>query len=864
MASFAGASKHEPAFSTAGFYELSGTGRDVFSMNLAWRFHKGALAGEPFALSYDDSRWECVNLPNGLEYLPLDASGCGNYQGEAWYRKRFSLDKEMAGKKIFVHFEGIMGKSKVWVNGKLLSEHFGGYTPVIIDITEAAKPGQDNLIAVWADNSDDPMYPVGKQQALLDFTYFGGIYRDCWLIAHNHLFITDANYENETAGGGVFVSFDKVGEKRAEVNVRTHLRNEHRLGKKVLVEYTLRTTGEKEVGKQTDRLLLRPGHADYSSVRFNVANPALWSPETPNLYYLDILVKEAAGGRVIDGYRKRIGIRSIEFKQEEGLWINGKPYGKIMGTNRHQEFAVIGNAVPNILQWRDAKKLRSAGMKVIRTHYIIDPAFMDACDELGLFALVETPGWQFWNDEPIFGERVYADIRNMIRLHRNHASLFFWEPILNETHYPATFAKRAAEICKEEYPYPYSIAACDDAAQGDEYFDLLLRPTAVLKPGKTYFTREWGDNVDDWNAHNSNSRSARGWGETPMLVQAAHYAQWYEKIYKQAPQVVGGCFWHSFDHQRGYHPDPFYGGMMDAFRQPKTSYYMFMSQREKEPGNIVAETGPMVYIAHEMTPFSPSDVTVYSNCDEVRLSVFENGKKYVYKKTEGDRNFSPVITFKDAFDFMACKRLARANKHQECYMLAEGIVDGKVVATHKRSPAERASHLRLRIDDEQTEVVANGSDAVVVIAEMVDAKGTVKRLNNSYVRFAVEGEGYLMGDGITGINPQQISWGSAAVLVCPTTHAGKIKVTASVEFQGVQRPLSGELVIETRKSNRKELFDAEELKAANAAAKERRAARTSILSDTEKEKMESERALNRLHLKEVERQQTEFGVGIND
>lgn len=398
------------------------------------------------------------------------------------------------------------------------------------------------------------------------------------------------------------------------------------------MEYVLRTTDEKEVAKQEDRLSVRPDKAVYSKAGFNVANPALWSPETPNLYYLDIRVKDAITGSVIDGYRKRIGIRSIEFKQEKGLWINGKPYGKIMGTNRHQDFAVLGNAVPNILQWRDAKKLRDAGMKVIRTHYVIDPAFMDACDELGLFALVETPGWQFWNDAYEFGERVYMDIRNMIRIHRNHASLFFWEPVLNETRYPVEFAKNAARICKEEYPYPYSIAACDDAAAGDEYFDLLLRPTAVLKPGKTYFTREWGDNVDDWNAHNSNSRTARGWGEMPMLIQAAHYAAWYEKVYKQAPQVVGGCFWHSFDHQRGYHPDPFYGGMMDAFRQPKTSYYMFMSQREAEKGNIIAETGPMVYIAHEMTPFSPVDVTVYSNCDEVRLTVFEGGKQYTYKK----------------------------------------------------------------------------------------------------------------------------------------------------------------------------------------------------------------------------------------
>lgn len=855
---------YQPQFSTAGFYELSGTGREVYSMNLAWRLFKGNLPEEASNADYDDLKWNVVNLPDGLEYLPVEASGCANYQGEVWYRKHFNIDRILKGKKLFLHFEGIMGKCKVWINGIQVAEHFGGYTPVIIDITKAAKPGQENIIAVWADNSDDPMYPVGKPQDLLDFTYFGGIYRDCWLIAHNNVHITDANYENEVAGGGVFVWYGQVSDQYAEVNVKTHIRNEEARARKLVVECSLFDKNGQTVSSQGQKVSLKPGRAGYAHIRFDVENPMLWSPETPNLYYLDVLLKDASTGKTLDGYRKRIGIRSIEFKQEEGLWINGKPYGKIMGTNRHQDFAVLGNAVPNILQWRDAKKLRDAGMKVIRTHYVIDPAFMDACDELGMFALVETPGWQFWNHDPVFGERVYWDIRHMIRIHRNHASLFFWEPVLNETSYPAEFARNAANICKEEYPYSYSIAACDDAAAGDEYFDLLLRPTVVLKPGKTYFTREWGDNVDDWNSHNSNSRVARGWGEVPMLVQAEHYATWYEKIYKQAPQVVGGCFWHSFDHQRGYHPDPFYGGMMDAFRQPKTSYYMFMSQREVEQRDLIAENGPIVYIAHEMTPFSPSDVTVFSNCEEVRLTVFEGGKLYTYKKANGDRLLSPIVRFKDAFDFMACKKLARSNRHKVCYMLAEGLIDGKVVASCKRYPSWRPDHLRLRLDDEHTGVVANGSDAVVVIAEMVDANGTVKRLNNIFVRFSVEGEGQIIGENVTGINPQQISWGSAAILIRPTTTAGKIKVTAEVEYPGSQRPIGGELIIETLKNKQKEIYSPEELKAHSNSPTVARETGDKSLSSLKKENDELKRELNRLRLKEVEHQQTEFGVGIND
>lgn len=96
-----------------------------------------------------------------------------------------------------------------------------------------------------------------------------------------------------------------------------------------------------------------------------------------------------------------------------------------------------------------------------------------------------------------------------------------------------------------------------------------------LQPDKTYFIREWGDNVDDWNAQNSDSRAACGWGEVPMLLQAEHYAKpsyldkfpilCYETICNKPSQIVGACFWHSFDHQRGYHAAPFYGGMMDAF-----------------------------------------------------------------------------------------------------------------------------------------------------------------------------------------------------------------------------------------------------------------------------------------------------------
>lgn len=860
-----------PAFSTGGFYELPGTGRKAYSMNMAWRFLKGDSEAQVWNKDFDDSAWEVVSLPHGIEYLPIEASGCANYQGVVWYRKHFTPSDELKGKRLFLHFEAIMGKSEVYLNGKLIKKHYGGFLPVIADITDGIEWDSENVIAVKADNSDDPTYPVGKPQSLLDYTYFGGIYRDCWLIAHNDVFITNANYENEVAGGGLFISYDRVSEESAIINLKAHIRNQSSKRQKITIEFQLKEKEGNTVLTTAKSLTVQRGKANYAVSSMKVDAPKLWSPETPYLYYLDILVKDASG-QTIDGYRQRLGIRSIEFKQTEGLWLNGKPYeGKIMGTNRHQDFAVLGNALPNSLQWRDAKKLRDAGLKVIRTHYVIDPAFMDACDELGLFALVEVPGWQFWNDEPIFAERIYSDIRNMIRIHRNHASLFFWEPILNETRYPEYFAKNALDICNEEYPYPYSTAACDHGAAGDSYYSLLLRPIdSKLSPDKTYFIREWGDNVDDWNAQNSDSRVARNWGEVPMLLQAAHYANpdypalCYETICQKPRQIVGACFWHSFDHQRGYHADPFYGGIMDAFRQPKFSYYMFMSQRSPKKSDLIADNGPMIYIAHELTPFSPKDVTVYSNCDEVRLTVFKNGKTYTYKKTTDRKGMpSPVITFADVYHFMEWKAKARAGKQDEAYLLAEGLIDGKVVATHKRYPAGQPDRIVLRLDNENVPLVADGSDVAVVVAEVVDKRGTVKRLNNSIIRFQIEGEGRLLGDASVGVNPMPVSWGSAPALVQATNRAGKINITASLLVPGQARPLEGTLEIESVPDKQRQIFSASELEQIGRNRQEAQES-PSDLKELMRENAILKKELNQLKVKEVEQQQTQFGKGIND
>lgn len=862
----------QPEYSTAGFFELPNTGRTVYSMNPAWRMYKGHLEGveQP---DFNDKEWDLVSLPDGIEYVPSEASGCVNYQGEVWYRKHFTPEETWKGKQLFLHFEAIMGKAKVWINGTLVNEHYGGFLPVIANVTEYINYKEDNVIAVWADNSNDPSYPPGKPQDMLDFTYSGGIYRDCWMIVHNNVFITDPNYENETAGGGLFVSFGHISQSQAEIRLDAHVRNSSNTYFSGKIEYQLFDKDNRRICQASKAFSVSKGKARNTSLTIKVEKPELWEPDSPYLYQLHVLLKDKSG-HIVDGYRRRIGIRSIEFKGKDGFWLNGKPYpSPLIGANRHQDFAIIGNALSNSLHWRDAKKLRDAGLRVIRNaHYPQDPAFMDACDELGLFVIVNTPGWQFWNKEPIFAQRVYSDIRNMVRRDRNHPSVWMWEPILNETWYPEDFAKNVVDILHEEYPYPYCYAGCDVTAKGHEYFPIhFTHPlngaggafnTSKMDPKIAYFTREWGDNVDDWNSHNSPSRVNRAWGEIPMLVQAQGYAKTdykytcYDVLYRNTRQHMGGCLWHSFDHQRGYHPDPFYGGIMDAFRQPKLSYYMFCAQRPVEKNNrLIAENGPMVFIANDMTPFSPKDVTVYSNCDEVRLTYCKNGKQFIYKKEKTDEGMpSPIITFKDVWDVMYDKQLARKNKHEESYLLAEGIVDGEVVATHKVMPARRPSQIILWADNEGTETIANGSDLITVIAAIADENGNIKRLNNYHIKFEIEGPGELVASKETFTNPREVQWGTAPILVRAKAQTGNIKVKASVVPNGIHTPMPAELIIPTTKAIHPLIADEDEL---NLQLKTHRN-QENLSSYDHGQSSDEARKQSQMRLKEVEKQQSDF------
>lgn len=299
---------------------------------------------------------------------------------------------------------------------------------------------------------------------------------------------------------------------------------------------------------------------------------------------------------------------------------------------------------------------------------------------------------------------------------------------------------------------------------------------------------------------------------------------------------------------------------MDVFRQPKYSYYMFKAQRPPEKEERIYETGPMVYIAHEMTPFSPKDVTVYSNCDEVRLTYNKGGNTWTYTKpTNGEGMPSPIITFKDVYDFMIDKNMSmKERKQDEVFLLAEGLVDGEVVATHEVRPARRPEKILLWVDDEGTGLKADGSDIVTVVAAIADKNGNIKRLNNYYVSFQIEGEGRIVGGSDVLANPAPVKWGTAPVLIQSTLNPGKMKVTASVLFEGSQMPSSAVLEMESQSAAHPMIYDAAEaslIPANNAPSLGRKMAKSA--AELEQEQLLKEQ--NSQRLKEVELQQADFG-----
>ena len=772
--------------------------RVVLNFDQDWRFIRpeggaaGALSsarGSMDIAAWNDASWEQVNLPHTVRLEPLNASGGRNYQGVCRYQKHFAAPPEWRGRTVHLVFQGAMQIADVWLNGKHLTTHYGGYLPFTLDISQHAQFGesQTNVLTVRLDNSDDPDVPPGKPQNQLDFVYFGGLYRSIQLEVLGDLHISDPVLADKPAGGGIVVTFPAVTSDAAVVQIQTEVVNTSASARRARVRQELFSPDGSIVATSDILAEIEAGSSKTVKQRVGVRQPLLWHPEHPHLYVLHTTVFEEGKDEPVDDQYVRVGIRTFHIDKEVGLTINGERYFSL-GANRHQDHPYVGYALPASAHFRDAKKLREAGFTSYRCHYPQDPAFMDACDELGILAIVSNPGWQFMGGD-VFRKRVYQNAREMIRRDRNRPCVLLWEAQLNETD-NSPVAAELYPIVHEEFPVEECYSAGDHINKPVADFhgwDVEYSRNDGTKP---LWIREWGDQVDNWTDQQGRVRVAREWGETPMVAQTAGHIEALNGIYAKlsgppAPgtaRAAGADLWAGIDYYRGYHHQPFYGSPLDLFRLPKFDYYMFQSQRPLKKTVLGVGSGPMVFIATFATFESPATVTVFSNCEEVRL--FQNGRVVATQKPDSGFHLPhPPFTFQltqfsELHSMLFATGVAKPGTAIG-NVKAEGLVGGEVVAVHELQAPGVPTQIALVLDDCGREMIADGSDWIRVYAHICDARGTTYPYGDDEVTFTVSGEGAVIGDASILANPMQARAGIATGLICSTTKAGTITVEAS-------------------------------------------------------------------------------------
>lgn len=725
----------------------------------------------------DLEQWENVRLPHTPKLEPKIVNS--QWQGLCWYRKSFKLSKNLKGKQLWLKFEGAMNSAEVWVNDEKLITHQGGYLPFVVDFTNVARFEKENHVAIRLDNRDNPITGP-KPLEILDFNTYGGLYRNVWLITKAPLHITDPILENKTAGGGIFVTYPEVSKERAKINIQVHIKNDGHNASEFIVKNVLMKGDSTIVSVQSDNQILAKNDDKDVVAKLEVVNPQLWSPNAPNLYQLKTEV--ISNGQVVDQEVTRIGIKTMKFVGQD-FYLNGEKMF-LRGVNRHQEYPYVGYALSDNAQYRDAKKIKDAGFDYVRlSHYPQAPAFIDACDALGLMTIDAILGWQYFSEEETFQKHVFQTAKDLIRRDRNHASVLAWEVSLNESWMPEPFIDSLTAIAHNEYPteqcftagwqpYGYDIYLQARQHRLQHYDENLKKPYNVSEYGDwEYYAMNAGLNQNSWDnllQEERSSRQLRSAGEARLLQQATNIQEAHNDNL-DTPAFADG-YWVMFDYNRGYANDLEASGIMDVFRLPKPSYYFFQSQRDADH----PFGKPIVHIANNWQKDSPLDIRIFSNCEEVELLL--NGKSLGRQKPDINRisnNLNhPPFTF-------------QVKAFEKGTLEAKGFIDGALVASHHVQTPNAPSSIKVVVDNDHNNPEPESNDILFVHALITDEHGTIIPDFTDKVQFKVVGEAELIGE-----NPVAGEAGIASILLKIKNKNAKVKIhveakdfTSTTEYQ---------------------------------------------------------------------------------
>lgn len=377
--------------------------REMKTINDGWEFRKPA-----------DTEWTSVNIPHTFN---MDAYRQPNYyQGKGLYRRVLTLPEVDPHRRYYLKIDAASKAAEVTVNGKSAGSHAGGYTAFVVDVTDYIQ--KENIIEITVDNGRKDITPISA-----DFTFWGGIYRDVWLVS-----TPEQHFRMDNMGSdGVFVSTPEVNGQRGKIQVKGEVTNDAETAVTLEVQNQIYSPQGDLLQTRKQKVKLKAGETrEFGYVSDVIANPDLWSPETPSLYKVKTQLLNPKTNEVIDEKTNKVGFRWFAFDGNKGFSLNGKPY-KLRGVNRHQDQAPVGVALDDEAHRRDIRLIKELGCNFIRiSHYPQDDAIVEMCDELGLLAWEEIPIINIVPDTPGYADNCELNLREMIRQHYNHPSIIAW------------------------------------------------------------------------------------------------------------------------------------------------------------------------------------------------------------------------------------------------------------------------------------------------------------------------------------------------------------------------------------------------------------------------------------------------------
>lgn len=800
--------------------------RTLQTLEEGWRFSREdkAQAAQP---SFDDRKWQSVTVPhdwaiygpfsfdNDKQHLAITQDGqkeamehAGRtgglpFVGVGWYRRSLSLPSSLDDRRVQLRFDGAMSHARVYVNGQEAGYWPYGYNTFILDITHLVRPG-DNTLAVRLENKHESSrwYPGA------------GLYRNV------HLLITP---QTHIAHWGTQIQTPQVSKDYARVEVRTALEGRSHLGSSHLTyEGKLLSPKGQEIASFRSEGIGQKALERDTIIRssFGVDRPELWDIKQPHLYrHVALLYRD---GQLIDSDTTSFGIRSIELRQHDGFYLNGRKI-KFQGVCLHHDQGPLGAAVNVASMRRQIRTMQDMGANAIRTsHNMPAPEFVRLCDEMGMMVMAES--FDSWAVPKVpngynldFAQWHRRDLTNLIRQFRNSPSVVMW-CIGNEVSEQwrdngSKTQYTLQEICHREDPTRPVTNGMD-------------APLAVLKNGMAASLDVPGFNYRPHlydTAHRvlpqgfvlgsetASTLSSRGVYKFPvqrrvMAKYPDHQASSYDvehcswsnlpeddwMRHEDHPWTMGEFIWTGIDYIG--EPTPYYSdwpshsslfGAVDLAGIPKDRFYLYRSHWNKEETTLHI-------LPHWTWPGREGEVTpifVYTNYPEAEL--FINGK------SQGRQHKDLSVRIAETEHSEAKNNFTRQRRYRLMWMQTKyepGEVrvvaydkSGRVAETKTLRTAGKPHSLRLSVD--RSEIAADGRDIAFVRVSLVDKEGNLIPSDQRLVKFKVGGAGSFRA-AASG-NPASLDLfhlpqhhlfsGELTALVQSTKQAGKITLTVSAK-----------------------------------------------------------------------------------